>query len=268
MNTTIISAEWLNQNLSDSELIILDASQVKDEAQHETIPGALRFDLSGAFSDPESEFPNTLPSQEQFEAECQKLGINSNSKLVVFDNTGIFFGPRVWWMFRTMGHYTIAVLDGGLPEWKNLGYATQTGFSLPSDKGNFKAVFNEDRVMTYDYIVDNLTQLYALVVDARSEGRFNGTAPEPRAGIQSGHIPMSINVPYTEVLHNGKFKSKEELTEVLYDVEMETRSVAFTCGSGVTACILLLATALISEHEMMVYDGSWTEWAVREKLVL
>lgn len=266
MKNTIVSAAWLHENLSNPKLIILDASASSNATNQNYIPHSIYFNLNGVFSDLTSNLPNTMPSASQFEKECQLLGINSDSEIVVYDNKGIYYSPRVWWMFKTMGHQNVKVLDGGLPHWIEQAYPSTTKLTQATTKGNFKAVFDKNSLVNYRDVEENLSFLSFLLVDARSEGRFQGIEEEPRKELQSGNIPMSINVPYTEVLENGKFKSIEELTKVLYLVEMDTRPIVFSCGSGLTACIVLLATALISEHEMAIYDGSWTEWATKQKL--
>ena len=264
MTTRIVSAEWLNQHLNDDDLVILDASQ-KIAADNIAIAGARHFDVKNEFSDATSEFPNTFPSAVQFEAGCQALGINSSSKIVVYDNKGVFLSPRVWWMFKTFGHENVAVLDGGLPDWLANGYETEIGFDSAFEQGDFKAMLKAAQVKEYDFVCANINDEKELLIDARSAGRFNGTAPEPREGLRSGHIPNSVNLPYTEVLENGKFKSLAELNEIFSELKIEKRPVVFTCGSGVTACIILLASELVMEHPSSIYDGSWTEFALLQE---
>jgi len=264
MTTPLISAQWLNNNLNDPNLVILDASQQLAENNIQ-ISGARYFDVKNVFSEQQSEFPNTFPSVQQFEEECQKLGINNSSKIVVYDNEGIFYSPRVWWMFKTMGYQNVAVLDGGLPEWIAQGYKTVTGHYTEFTPGNFKANFKKEQVKAYDFVRANITSKNALVIDARSAGRFNGTVPDPREGLKSGSIPNSINLHYATVLENGKFKSKAALTALFSEIHHQKKPLVFTCGSGITACIILLASELVMEQETAVYDGSWTEWATLQK---
>ncbi|MBL4592312.1 MAG: sulfurtransferase [Flavobacteriales bacterium] len=263
MNTPLVSTEWLNEHLNDDDLVILDVSQ-KIAVDNIAIAGARYFDVKNVFSDATSEFPNTFPSAAQFEAGCQQLGIDSDSKIVVYDNKGVFLSPRVWWMFTTFGHQNVAVLDGGLPEWLANSYETETGFDSEFDQGDFKAQLQPKQVIAYDFVKANLSTKKALLIDARSAGRFNGTESEPRKDLRGGNIPGSINLPYTEVLAKGKFKSIPELKEVFRNLETENRPFVFTCGSGVTACIILLASELVMQHENAMYDGSWTEWAQLE----
>ena len=163
-------------------------------------------------------------------------------------------------MFRVMGHEEIAVLNGGLPAWIKENQATTESLSQADRPGNFKANFNKDLVKSIQEINQNLTSQSFHVVDARSKGRFDGTAPEPREGLKSGHIPNSSNIPYEDVLNDGYFKSPDEL-KTLFKGDSLDEPFAFSCGSGLTACIVSLAYSLISDKISPVYDGSWTEWA-------
>jgi thiosulfate/3-mercaptopyruvate sulfurtransferase len=167
-----------------------------------------------------------------------------------------------------MGHDNIKVLDGGLPDWIEAGMDTVKTSELKVDYpiGYFKSDLQADNIIFYEDVMDNNTTRAFKIVDARSEGRFNGVDPEPRAHLQSGCIPNSINIPYTAVLANGKFKSKEEL-QVIFDNQLNTNeTIVYSCGSGLTACIVLLASHLAFNDSMKLYDGSWTEYAERNNL--
>ncbi|MDO6605253.1 sulfurtransferase [Arenibacter palladensis] len=265
MKDILVSAAWLNQNLDMPEIIILDVRLRYDPAVSQLddlkIPGARIFDLENEFSDKNSPFPNMLPSRDQFEQSCRKLGINKSSKIVVYDHFGIYVSPRAWWMFKVMGHQNVSVLDGGFPEWKKAGYGTEKVVGLNYGTGNFKAVFNPDKVVNFEGISDNLKTNKALVIDARSSDRFHGLVAEPRKELRRGNIPNSINIPYETVLKDGKFKPLNELKEVFADLEGEGRPLVFSCGSGVTACIVLMASEMSLKNHNKVYDGSWTEYA-------
>tara|TARA_R110002050_G_scaffold3748_5_gene19533 strand:- start:7647 stop:8459 length:813 start_codon:yes stop_codon:yes gene_type:complete len=263
-NGRLVSANWLYQHLEMPEIIILDARLRYDPTSAEKeirIAGARIFDLENDFSDKNSPFPNMLPSPEDFEKSCKKLGINNSSKIVVYDHRGIYLSPRVWWMFKIMGHNNISVLDGGFPEWRNMGYGFEEVVPMPYDTGNFKSDFNPDMVVNYDGIRHNLKNKTALVIDVRSSDRYHSLVPEPRKELRRGNIPNSINIPYVSVLEDGKYKSLNELKEVFVDLQMEGRPLVFSCGSGVTACIVLLASEICLKNENKVYDGSWTEYA-------
>jgi thiosulfate/3-mercaptopyruvate sulfurtransferase len=264
MTNPIVSTAWLQEHLNNPELIILDArldhnqSGLENKNTELQIKGARLFDIKNNFSDTSNPLPNTFPTPEQFTAECQKLGINKNNTIIVYDTLGIYSSPRAWWMFKAMGHSDVFVLDGGLPEWVKEGYPTEIRQETTDILfGDFEANLQPKLIKNKEQILDNIETNEATLIDARSQDRFHATHEEPRAGLRSGHIPGSINIPYTELLKDGKYKSKEELTEIF---KLNDQSLLFTCGSGITACIVLLACELISNNPKAVYDGSWTEW--------
>lgn len=268
----LVSVEWLNENIALPNLVILDASPKSTVSgsfslhENSTIGGARFFDLKENFADKDSEFPNTVPSPEQFQAECQKLGINKNAKIVVFDNLGIYTSPRVWWLFKIMGHEDVSVLNGGLPEWISEGYSVEPKVEREFVPGDFEAKFDKKFVKSYTDIIENLTTESFCVVDARSEGRFNGTEPEPRKHLQSGSIKGSVNIPYQAVLKDGKYKSPLELRKLFSEKEIGYKELVFSCGSGLTACIVMLAGEMAYKKGKYIYDGSWTEWAELQNL--
>lgn len=271
MNPQIVSSKWLNEHLTDSDLIILDASQENNKNklasrfENIQIKGARFVDLKNDFSDKNSSFPNTILSEKEFKIAVQKLGIHKTSKIVVYDNFGIYTSPRVWWLFKTMGHKNIAVLNGGLPDWINNGYKTEKTKNTNYKKGNFIANFNPENIAYFKNIKENIKSGNALVIDARSSGRFCSLIKESRKGLQSGKIPNSINIPYQMVLENGKLKSKDELIKLFSSFVTVDKPLIFSCGSGITACILLIASELILSQKKSIYDGSWTEYAQLEK---
>lgn len=266
MLNPIVSTSWLNENLEDPDLIVLYALLKGDKSELEVplIPGTRCFDIKNAFSDTESEFPNTVPSPEQFEREARKLGINKNSKIVVYDHKGIYEAPRVWWLFKTMGHEQIVVLDGGLPAWKQEGFEVDTYALSTADEGDFIANYDSGNVCSIADTNKALSMDNMQVLDARSLGRFSGTAPEPREGLSSGHMPGSVSLPYTEVLDDGKFRPVAELKAIFESKKIANQNLIFSCGSGITACIILLAAEIALGNESAVFDGSWTEWAMTE----
>ncbi len=262
----LVSSQWLNDNLNSSDLVVLDASVPNNKAGlapkfgSKKIKGSQFFDLKGSFSDPNGLFPNSFPSEEQFENGCKSLGINKSSCIVVYDNLGIYTSPRVWWMFKAMGHQKVHVLNGGLPSWINDGFETVEHFESVNYKGDFEAQLQPEFLKSIDFVRSNISEKSHLLIDARSEGRFNGTIDEPRAGLRSGHIPNSINIPFGSLLENGTYKSRAELKKVLKVSEIDDRPIVFSCGSGITACIVLLAAELVLKNDTSIYDGSWTEY--------
>ena len=267
----IVSTTWLFEHFDNPTLVILDASPTENKSNlvpdftNIQIKGARKFDMEKVFLDKENPIPNMIPNERVFEEECQKLGINNDSLIVVYDNLGVYTSPRVWWMFKVMGHSQIAVLDGGLSAWKNENLPTEPIRKNESFSGNFKAKYQSDLVVDSSAILENINSKKFQVIDARTEERFCGLIPEPRENMSSGHIPNSINLPFEKVLDKGKMKSKQELTKIFNNLSIENQSLAFTCGSGITACIILLASELISENKNVLYDGSWAEWGQEGK---
>jgi len=267
MKTPLVSVEWLQENCKDPDLIILDGTQKLDSSSYKNNPEKIRivqaryFNIKEEFSDTQSPYPNMLIDPKHFQDRCRKLGINNSSKIVVYDCVGIFSSPRVWWMFLTMGFKQIAVLDGGLPAWIDAGFETEKIRRETYAIGNFIAHFNQDNVKDLGFVTQSIHNKNHLLVDARSQGRFDGTAAEPRAGLKSGCIPNSINLPYTNLLNGVFFKSKEDLIDLFKPYDLSNKALTFSCGSGITACIVLLAfTIAHGENTFAVYDGSWTEW--------
>lgn len=271
MQTPLLSISQLQQMLGSPDLILLDASPASNASKLEPpfpgrqLPGARHINLKRDFSDPESPLPNTLLSPEAFTTACQQLGINQDSQIVVYDNLGIYTSPRVWWMFKIMGHDQVAVLDGGQPAWIKAGLPHEPVQEKQVTPGNFIAKYQEGLEHDANYILETLGSDELCILDARSEGRFQGTAPEPRAGLASGHIPHSKSLPFKEVLRDGHFLPKKELQNLLQKYQLENKKLLFTCGSGLTACITLLACHLALDNSLALYDGSWTEWGQLEK---
>ncbi|MFB9218032.1 sulfurtransferase [Vibrio sinaloensis] len=269
----LVTPQWLNQQLSNPSLIVLDTSiefQIPGEIEKDTsnlIPQSLRFDYDKEFCDPDATLPHMMPSEERFNSLAQAMGINNDSVIVVYDNSGTFASPRAWWMFRAMGHKEVYILDGGLTEWKAAGFVTTTAYHVAQSKGDFVGQLNRDFFVNADYVLNQIDNHDSLTVDARSRARFNSEVAEPRPGIRSGHIPNSVCQPFIELMDGHKMKSVEELKSILQDVlSTQAKQTLFSCGSGVTACIVLLAAHLSGYHNLAVYDGSWTEWGQRKEL--
>ncbi|WP_369049123.1 sulfurtransferase [Tenacibaculum sp. UWU-22] len=275
ITSPIVSAKWLHQNIDAENLIILDATISKVTSKNATentntlkIEKAIFFDLKTVFSQQNAPYPNTILSAAAFEKAAQAIGINTNSCIVVYDNLGVYSSPRVWWMFTLMGFTNIAVLDGGLPEWKKNGFPLEE--MLPTKKtikkGNFKVTYHQNKIKTTQQVLSAINDEQIVIVDARSAGRFNASEPEPRKDIRSGHIPNSINLPYQNLQINGQMKSIKELKEIVKKINPDKKEMIFSCGSGITACILALGTSLAGYTNYAVYDGSWTEWGSRKEL--
>ncbi len=230
----------------------------------ERIGKAVFFDID-AIADKDTDLPHMLPAPEDFARAVSDLGISDGDTLVVYGQGGSVMGPaRVWWTFRTFGHDRIRVLDGGLPRWKALGLPVETGAPITPSPGRFTARLRPDRVIDragVQAMVENKSP--TAILDARAAPLFVGTAPEPRPGLQSGHIPGSVNLPCMDLVdpQTGLMNPTEDLRRVLDSCGVRNGTdVVATCGSGVTACMIALALAVVGGPEAKVYDGSWAEW--------
>lgn len=271
VKSPIVSVDWLHDNLSVNNLIILDATiqkvgtKLDNKKEKQQIQNAVFFDLKNIFLDVEGEYPNTVPSEKYFENEAQKLGINNDSCVVVYDDLGVYSAPRVWWLFRIFGFTNIAVLNGGLPAWKDAGYIVELKKERTPLVGNFKTNLNKEKISVTEEVL-KASRDNKVILDARSKGRFYATEPEPRKDLRGGHIPNSKSLPYAELQLEGKMKSKEELQKIFSDMNPNKEEMIFSCGSGITACILALGAEESGNINYSVYDGSWTEWASRLEL--
>jgi thiosulfate/3-mercaptopyruvate sulfurtransferase len=232
------------------------------------LPGARFFDLDVA-SDHTSPLPHMLPSAAGFEAVVRELGVSAASEVVVYDGSGVnLSAARVWWMFRAFGHERVSVLDGGLGAWRTEGRPLEAG-SLPAGaRGDFRAALQPGHVRTLAEMETIVATRSAQVVDARPAGRFHGVDPEPRPGIRSGHMPGAFSVPYPELVDaTGRLLDAASLGDRLRAAGIDLRRpVVATCGSGTSACAILLALDVLGAPAGMLYDGAWTEWGGREDL--
>ena len=261
----IVSVEWLNNNLEASNLIVLDATmkKVTDSSSEQStiqIPSARFFDIKNTFSNTSNPFPNAVPSEEQFSTKAQKLGIKKDSAIVVYDDKGIYSSTRVWWLFKAFGHNNIAVLNGGFPEWIRANYKTEPKQNNKFEFGDFATNYNPDYFKFFDDIQKSIHNNNDLILDARSADRFNSLVKEPREGLRSGHIPNSKSLPYTVLIEENKLKSEEDLNSIFDNFNVAKKNLVFSCGSGITACILALGADLAGYKNLSVYDGSWTEY--------
>ena len=261
LTSPVVSVTWLYEHLEAENLVVLDGTVAKiPHKEGLQIPKARFFDIKQAFSDTTNAFPNAFPTAAQFETQAQTLGINTNNVIVVYDDKGIYSSARVWYMFKAFGFNHCAVLNGGFPEWQAKNYPTVAYSPYNGGTGNFKAVLQPNHILFFDDIQRIIKSNTHKIIDARSADRFNCNVPEPRAGLRRGTIPNSINLPFTDVLENGKLKSKKAIAKALYMVADHKAHLVFSCGSGITACVLALGAELSGYKNIAVYDGSWTEY--------
>ena len=267
---TLVSTQWLAAHLKDPDLRVLDASwylpgSKRDpfaEYQAAHIPGARFFDLDDV-SDHRSDLPHMVPPVEKFMSRMRAIGVGDGHQIVVYDGSGLFSAPRVWWLFKLMGQMDIAVLDGGFPKWQAEGHPVEDLPPILRDRHMM--------VRRQNQMVKDVTQVSAAsklgeseIVDARSPGRFYGKDPEPRPGLRAGHIPGSKNEVDKDLLKaDDTMKSPDEMRQVFLEAGVDLdKPVITSCGSGVTAAILSLGLTRMGKTDHSLYDGSWTEWGM------
>jgi thiosulfate/3-mercaptopyruvate sulfurtransferase len=269
-----VSTEWLNARLTDAEVAIVDGSWYLPAMQRDAeaeflaahIPGAVRFDID-TVKDAASPLPHMLPAPKDFAAAVGAMGIGDDMTVVVYDGAGLFSAPRVWWTFRTFGAREVRILEGGFPAWKAEGRPVEDGPPRPRAPRVFTARYDPSAVANIRAVKIALGNGSAQVVDSRPADRFRGEAPEPRPGVRSGHMPGSLNVPFTDVVENGRLKDPEALRAALEAAGVDIdRPIITSCGSGVSASIMSLALETIGRPAKALYDGSWAEWGSREDM--
>jgi thiosulfate/3-mercaptopyruvate sulfurtransferase len=265
----LVSTEWLAAHLADPRVRVLDATmylpnagrdaRAEYEAAH--IPGAVFADLSW-LSDAAAPYPHTLPDAATFGERVGALGIARDHVVVVYDSSGQnFSAPRVWWMLRIFGHARVVVLDGGLPKWRAEGRPVTNDVTTVQPQ-TYAATLDASRVRDIGMMRNNLDTKQSQVVDARSPGRFTAAEPEPRAGVRGGHIPGSVNVHYATLVNaDGTMRTPDELRAIMTAAGLDVAApIVASCGTGVTACAVVLALETIGATNTAVFDGSWTEW--------
>ncbi len=272
----LVDVDWLKEHLTAPDVVIVDASwhlpteqrDPKAEYQEQHIPGAVFFDIED-ISDTSSDLPHMLPDNAKFASKVRKLGIGDGMRIVIYDTVGMFSAARVWWMFRVMGAKDVMLLDGGMPKWLDAGQRTETG-PVQRQERHFTVRRNMAIVRDADDLRDIIEGSDIQIVDARAAARFQGDAPEPRAGLRSGHIPGARNVPFTLLLNDDRMlRGRDELAEIFEGAGISlNQPIVTSCGSGVTAAILSLALEELGHRNVSLYDGSWTEWGSRKDLPL
>ena len=261
----LVSTRWLADHLGAENLVVLDASLPKagmgeDSLTDKVIQGARFMDLKNKWAEKGARFPNTMLGATDFQQAARDLGLSNSSAIVVYDQHGIYSSARAWYMFRSMGHSNVAVLDGGLPAWDREGLPMETKKDYTGAKGDFSSAPKTKHFVSVREVQDQLEDDTKLLLDARAEDRFYGRVEEPRAGLRSGHIPNSISLPFGFLQRDGHMKDEASLKAIFENRAPGPESLICSCGSGITACVLALGAEIIGRKQVYVYDGSWSEW--------
>lgn len=265
---SLVSTEWLAQEIGASNLRIVDASWHMPDTGRDAsaefgqghIPGAVFLSLVDLV-DNASPIDNTLPSAEKFAARMQSLGLGDGNRIVLYDDSAIRSAARGWFMFTLFGAPEVAILDGGLAKWKLEGRPLAKGPETPR-QSHFTALSDVKKLRSRADVLRNLAERGEQLVDARGPGRFTGEEPEPRPGMASGHVPGARNVPYGSLFNaDGTYKDESALKAAITGAGVDlAKPLVTSCGSGMTACVLAFALHRIGKDEVALYDGSWSEW--------
>jgi thiosulfate/3-mercaptopyruvate sulfurtransferase len=270
--SALISSPELYQLLSENpaSVKLLDASYHLPMLPVRIV-GAIDFDIDDV-ADPNASLAHTLPDAQTFAQKVGALGISNTDKVIIYDRSGMHMAAsRAWWMFRTFGHEDVLVLNGGLPGWVDEGLPVQPRPDTPEQYTPvvYTPRFRPELLKTQENIYENLSKQAFTLLDARDTQRYNGDVQEPRAGVESGHVPGSLNLPFADVIdkNTGLLKSVEEIKQTFIARRIPlNKPLAVSCGSGVTAGIVALALHEIDQPDAAIYDGSWAEWGANPNL--
>ncbi|MBA0216837.1 3-mercaptopyruvate sulfurtransferase [Pectobacterium brasiliense] len=267
-----VSADWLASHLNDSSITIIDARMlppgnstrdIHAEYRAGHLPSAVFFDIE-TLSDHSTDLPHMMPTREDFARAMGELGIDNQQHLVIYDEGNLFSAPRAWWMLHTFGATSISILSGGLAGWKAQNLPLEQGDVTPKPT-TFHATLDENAIRSRDDVLSISWDKSEQIVDARPAPRFNAEVDEPRPGLHRGRIPGSLNVPWTDLVSNGALKPNAELATILHKHGVDfTRPIVASCGSGVTASVVVLALTQLNVPNVTLYDGSWSDWGSRD----
>ena len=269
---SLVETEWLDKNIKNVK--ILDCSwhmpQTKrdglNEYKDKHIPSAIFFDLDEN-SKKNIKLPHMMVEKKDWEKILSKMGIKNEDKIIIYDNSDVISSCRCWFNFIYFGHdpKLVHILNGGLKKWITENRKTTDKISN-IQTSNYKSFEKEELIKNKELIDNNIDEQKFKVIDARSVERFEGKIPEPRKGLRSGSIKNSFCIPFTHCLNEDKtFKNKKDLA-IIFETCLQNineKNIVFSCGSGVTACVLALAYSLINDkYRPCIYDGSWAEYGI------
>ena len=273
--THLISIDEFRAIQNDDDILIFDATFVLPSMNRNApveftqihIPKAQFFDIDKV-ADQSSDLPHMIPAREAFQDMMRALGVCNHHKIIIYDNSPFLSAARAWWLFRLFGKQDVFVLDGGLPAYVSSGGEITHGEAKARPLGDFNCATPLATVMLFDTLLAHMTNKDDIqIVDARPQGRFDGSVAEPRAGLRSGHMPGALNVPVTELIDktSGRMHDLDSLKAVFEKAGFDFSKTAITsCGSGVTAAGLTLALAELGKYDIALYDGSWSEWGASD----
>lgn len=269
-----VAADWLAEHINDPQIQIIDARMAPPGQEHRDLgaeyraghlPGAVFFDIE-ALSDHTNPLPHMMPRPEAFAVAMRELGVNSDKHLVVYDEGNLFSAPRAWWMLKTFGVSNVSILAGGLAGWQRDELLLETG-DVKRSEGDFEVKFAPENIKRLTDVLVASHEGSVQLVDARPAPRFLAQADEPRPGLKRGHIPGAKNVPWGDLVINGELKTTDELEAIFERQGVNVNApIIASCGSGVTAAVVMLALATLDAPDVTLYDGSWSEWGARADL--
>lgn len=267
----LVTTSWLAERLGKPGIVVADATyhlpntgrDGRGEYLTAHLPDAVFFDVDG-IKDKSNPLPHMIPPAAEFAAAMEALGIADTDHVVVYDAHGLMSAARAWWMLRLYGHDRVSVLDGGLPKWRAENRPMASG-EVARARSRFAAKFRPDLVRSKAQMLANVAARGETVIDARSAGRFEGTAPEPRAGLRGGHVPGSRSLPFDRLVDpaSKSVRPPEEISRAFAEAGVDrAKPIVCSCGSGVSAAVLAFGLFLTGTRDAAIYDGSWSEWGM------
>ena len=269
----LVSTNWLHNNINSKKLVIFDCSWFMPNENRNPIRdfnlghirGAYFFDIE-KISDVKSPLPHMLPKKKEFVKEIRNFNIKDNTTIVTYCTENIMGAARVWWMFKYFGFQNIYILNGGLSKWKKEKKPISKT-KTKNKKSDYIFSINDNWLTNQKKIIQVLNNKKYLIIDARNAQRFKGIEKENRKGVRSGHIPKSKNIYWKFMMtKNGTFKNKNLIKKIFQKYKIKNKDLIFTCGSGISACVLSLSLMHVLDIKSSVYDGSWAEWGIKKNL--